>query len=182
MPGYYPPACLRRSRLEPRRQPALHSSPAWPQVLRAAAGALLRGSPDVSWVPSHPPRPSPDLQRRARTRINIFARIPRYICLPGYLDTSKFVKSRIVVFAWIPGYTFPDRCPDTIHQLGLGYMPGQCSALTATCKRQRRADVGPHGSGGQGRCTAARAGSQLSLSRNSSRKIAAALEGRLIGS
>ena len=40
----------------------------------------------------------------------------------------------------------------------------------------------PRGSGGQGRCTAARAGSQLSLSRNSSRKIAAALEGRLIGS
>ena len=61
------PLC--RSWLEPRRQPAFRSSPAWAPVLHAAAGALLGGgSPNASRVPSPRPGPSPDLQRRARTQ------------------------------------------------------------------------------------------------------------------
>ena len=52
--------------------------------------------------------------------------------MPGYPDTSKFLKSRIVVFARIPGYTFPDRCPDTIHQ------PVQCAMVRHVVKIDRR--------------------------------------------
>ena len=54
------PLC--RSWLEPRRQPALRSSPAWASVLHGG------GSPNASRVPSPRPRPSPDLQWRARTQ------------------------------------------------------------------------------------------------------------------
>ena len=36
--------------------------------------------------------------------------------IPGYPDTSEFLRSRIAIIARIPGYIYPDISPDTIHQ------------------------------------------------------------------
>ena len=40
--------------------------------------------------------------------------------IPGYPDTSKFLKLRIANIARIPGYTYPDISPDTTRQLAEG--------------------------------------------------------------
>jgi hypothetical protein len=39
-----------------------------------------------------------------------------FVQIPRYQDTSEFLKSRIAIIGWIPGYTYPDISPDIIHQ------------------------------------------------------------------
>ena len=44
--------------------------------------------------------------------------------IPGYPDTSEFLRSRIAIIARIPGYIYPDISPDTIHQPVFFYLRG----------------------------------------------------------